>query len=105
MCYFQQMKDGQAAWDAFEQYKVWAENQMWRHIKTLHADSGGEYVNGEFQEFLTKNGISHEKTMRHTLQSNGLAERMNRTLAEKTRSLLHGANLPYKLWAEAWNTV
>ena len=30
---------------------------------------------------------------------------MNCTLAEKTRSLLHGANLPYKLWAEAWNTA
>ena len=30
---------------------------------------------------------------------------MNRTLAEKTRSLLHGAKLPYKLWAEAWNTA
>ena len=28
---------------------------------------------------------------------------MNRTLAEKTQSLLHGAKLLYKLWAEAWN--
>ena len=77
MCYFLKMKDGQAALDAFEQYKVWAENQTGRHIKTLHTDSGGEYVNSEFQELLAKNDISHKKTMRHTLQSNGLAERMN----------------------------
>ena len=78
---------------------------MGRYIKTLRTDGGGEYVNGEFQGFLTENGISHKKTMRHTLQSNGLAEHMNRTLAEKTRSLLYGTNLPYKLWAEAWNTA
>ena len=105
MCYFLKTKDGQASLDAFEQYKAWAENQTGRHIKTLCTDGGGEYVNGEFQEFLAKHGITHEKTTRHTPQSNGLAERMNRTLAEKTRSLLHGANLPYKLWGEAWNTA
>ena len=62
-------------------------------------------MNGEFQDFLSKNGINHKKTTRNTPQSNGVAESMNCTLAEKTISLLHGANLPYKLWAEAWNTV
>ena len=30
---------------------------------------------------------------------------MNRTLVEKTKSMLHGANLPYKLWAETWETA
>ena len=84
MCYFLKMKDGQAALDAFEQYEAWPENQMERHIKTLHTDGGGEYVNGEFLKFLSKNGISHKKTMQHTPQSNGLAEQMNHTLAEKT---------------------
>ena len=84
MCYFLEKKDGQATLDAFEKYKAWAENQTGRHIKTLHTDSGGKYVNSEFQEFLIKNGISHEKTMRYSLQSNGLAKHMNRTLAEKT---------------------
>ena len=74
MCYFLKMKDRQVALDAFEQYKAWAENQMGKYIKTLYTDSGGEYVNGEFQEFLNKIGISHEKTMQHAPQSNGLAE-------------------------------
>ena len=84
VCYFLQKKDGQAALDAFKQYKAWAENQTGRCIKTLHTDSGGEYVNGEFQDYLTKNSIPHEKTTQHTPQSNRLAERMNHTLAEKT---------------------
>ena len=83
MCYFLKTKDGQAALDVFEQYKVWAENLTGMCIKTLCTDTGGEYVNGEFLEFLAKNGIAHEKTTQHTPQSNGLAERMNHTLAEK----------------------
>ena len=62
-------------------------------------------MNEEFQQFLTDSSIPHKKTMRHTPQSNGLAECMNQTLAEKTQSLLHGMNLPYKLWGEAWNTA
>src|ERR1035438_7797740 len=105
MCYFLEKKDEQASLDAFKKYKAWVENQKGRCIKTLHTDGGGEYVNEEFRQFLTDNSISHEKTMRHTPQSNGLAKCMNRTLAEKTQSLLHGVNLPYKLWGEAWNTA
>ena len=54
---------------------------------------------------ITESCISHEKTMWYTPQSIGVAERMNCTLAEKTRSLHHGVKLPYKLWAEAWNTA
>src|ERR1035438_9615462 len=79
MCYFLERKDGQASLDAFKKYKAWAENQTGRHIKTLCTNGGGEYVKEEFQEFLTDNGISHEKTTRYTLQSNRLAEHMIRT--------------------------
>src|SRR5271169_2402553 len=102
MCYFLKMKDGQAALDAFKQYKAWAENQTGRCIKTLRTDGGGEYINGKFMEFMVSNGIAHKKTTQDTPQSNDLAERMNCTLAEKTRSLLHGTNLQYKLWGEAY---
>ena len=84
MCYFLEKKDGQTSLDAFKKYKAWAENQTGKHIKTLCTNSGGEYVNSEFQEFLTKNSISHEKTMQHTPESNRLAKRMDHTLAEKT---------------------
>ena len=83
MCYFLEKKDRQAALDAFKQYKAWAENQTGKHIMTLCTDRGGEYVNRKFMEFMVSNGIAHEKTMWHTPQSNGLAERMNCTLARR----------------------
>jgi len=39
-----------------------------------------------------------------TPQHNGVSERMNRTLVEGARAMLHGAGLPKNLWAEAINT-
>lgn len=42
-------------------------------------------------------GLSHPPTP----QSNGLAERMNRTLLNKTRGLLKGASMDKGYWGEA----
>jgi hypothetical protein len=56
-------------------------------------------------EYLTKEGIEHQQTTRYTPEQNGVAERMNRTLGESTRAMLHTAKLPYKLWPEAWETA
>jgi hypothetical protein len=43
--------------------------------------------------------------VRYTPQQNGRAERLNRTLLEKTRCLLFQANLPAEFWAEAISTA
>ena len=43
--------------------------------------------------------------MRFTLQQNGLAERMNRTLVDKSRCLLINSKLPRMFWAEAVSTT
>ena len=41
----------------------------------------------------------------YTPQQNGVAERMNRTLMDCVRSLLHWSNLDKKFWAEALSTA
>ncbi|KAL5839560.1 hypothetical protein ACOSQ4_012168 [Xanthoceras sorbifolium] len=46
-----------------------------------------------------------EKTVPMTPQQNGIAERMNRTLNERARSMRLHAGLPKMLWAEAVNTA
>ena len=43
--------------------------------------------------------------MRITPQQNGLAERMNRTLMDKVRSMLATTNLPKTLWTETLLTT
>jgi hypothetical protein len=46
-----------------------------------------------------------EKTIPGTPQQNGIAERMNRTLNERARSMRIHCGLPQTFWAEAVNTA
>ena len=50
------------------------------------------------------NGIVHQKTVPYSPQQNGVAERMNRTIIEKARSILYYKNIPIMWWAEAVST-
>ena len=50
-------------------------------------------------------GIKHEPTSPHSPQSNGKAERLNRTLNEHVRAMLFQANMPKSFWAEAMATA
>ena len=74
-----------------------------RKIKALRSDRGGEYLSGEFQQYLKRLGIDHQLT-RYTADSpeqNGVAERMNREIVEKSRAMMAAANIPNTFWAEA----
>ncbi|GFV05837.1 retrovirus-related Pol polyprotein from transposon TNT 1-94 [Trichonephila clavipes] len=53
--------------------------------------------------YLANSGIFHEKTIPYNSESNGKAERVNRVLLERARSLLYESKLPLKFWAEAIN--
>ena len=70
-------------------------------IKLLRSDNGGEYKNKEFDKYLAERGIQHRFTVHNTPEHNGIAERLNRTLLEKVRAILHAADLPGFLWGEA----
>jgi transposase InsO family protein len=71
----------------------------------LRSDNGGEYTDGGFKEFCAANGIRMEKTIPGTPQQNGVAERMNRTLNERARSMRLHAGLPKTFWADAVSTA
>ena len=57
-------------------------------LKTLRADNGGEFLSVQFGRYLHSEGMQHEVTVPRTPQQNGVAERLNRTLLEKVRSML-----------------
>ena len=71
----------------------------------MHTDNGGEYCSKEFEEYCKREGVRHERTVPKTLEQNGVAERMNRTLVESVRSMLTDSMLPKKFWAEALSTA
>ena len=73
-------------------------------IKYLRTDGGGEYE-GDLTPVLKDLGVKHEPTSPHSPQSNGKAERLNRTLNNYARAMLYQANMPKSFWAESITTA
>eukprot|EP00798_Chlamydomonas_sp_ICE-L_P013813 gene13813-19729_t len=57
-------------------------------VQILRTDGGGEFCNNAMSAYLNEKGISHHTTTPYTPQSNGVAERQNRTLVSMTRAML-----------------
>ena len=53
-------------------------------------DCGAEFLERDWEAFLTKVGIEHRQTTVRHPQSNGKVERMNRTIKEMLRKLVNG---------------
>ena len=90
--------------DAFEKFKSWkilVENLTDKRLKTLRTDNGLEFCNDVFDKYCKSEGIPRHHTVRKTPQQNGVAERMNRTLLDKSGCMLFSAGLPKNFWGEA----
>ena len=81
------------------------ENQTEKKLKVLRTDNGLEFCNSRFDNFCKERGIVRHMTCAYTPQQNGVAERMNRTILEKVRSMLSDSGLPRMFWAEATQTA
>jgi len=64
-------------------------------------DNGTEYVNHDVQQFFKEKGIQFELTIPRTPELDGVAERMNRTLRNKSRCMLLESKLSKSFWFEA----
>ena len=78
---------------------------MGTKLKGLRTDNGLAFVSEQFNEFCRIKGIKRHRTVPRTPQQNVLAERMNRTLLERVRCMLLGAELPKSFWGEAVTTA
>ncbi len=58
-------------------------------------DSNFEYFSAKFQVYLRYNGIVNPTSVELTLQSNGKAERLNRSLIEKSGTMIKSAQLEH----------
>ena len=61
-----------------------------RKLKVLRSDNGGEYMSGEFDQYLKFNELMVPKSP----QQNGVSEHLNRMLVGMTRSMLAGSGYP-----------
>ena len=67
----------------FQNWFAWAEKSCGNKLLKLCLDRGGEYMSSALWNFLSENGIEHQKTVPHTPQQNGRAERFNHILLDK----------------------
>ena len=80
-----------------------AQTQTGKTLKRLHGDGGdggGENINKELKAYLEGNGTIFTSTTAHTPQHNPV-ERVNRTLLDMVKCLLHHAGCPSIFWDEA----
>lgn len=84
------------------------QNQSNTTLQILRTDNGSEYQGETLQTvstFLDEHGITHEQTSAYSSSSNGIAERMNRTLMDMVRTMLLTSGLPAPFWGEALHTA
>ena len=82
------MKRKSEAFEKFKEFRAEVENQLGKCIKVIRSDRGGEYLLGDFKDYLTQNRIVSQLTAPGTPQQNGVAEKKNRTLLEMVRSMI-----------------
>ena len=81
------LKHKSEVFQKFKEWKTMVENQRGRKVRALRSDNGGEYTSTEFKEYLARHGIKHQLSIPGRPEQNGVAERMNRTLLERARSI------------------
>jgi hypothetical protein len=87
--------------EKYKQFEAWMTTQHEVSIAALHSDRGGEYTSGEFDQHLARKGTRRSLTAHDTPEHNGVAERLNYTLANLVRAMLVGSGLPKSLWSYA----
>ena len=84
------------AFEAFKYFKVQAEKQIGKKIKSLQTNGGGEFQ--VFTNFLKEQGIIHRLACPHTHHQNGRVKRKHRHIVETDLTLLAQAGMPLTFW-------
>jgi len=88
------LKSKDEAFSKFIEFRTQVKKQLGHSVKKLKSDRGGEYRSKEAEAYLKEHGIIAETTAPYSPQSNGIAERKNRTLTEMVNSMLITSGLP-----------
>ncbi|CAI7844786.1 unnamed protein product [Closterium sp. NIES-54] len=79
-----------------EEWLHMVERESGKRVKAICSDRGGEFLGAEFRSWLKRHGIKQQLTTAYTPQSNGVAERANRTIIEGGRTILVDSGLPLR---------
>ncbi|KAM2944179.1 hypothetical protein COP2_027257 [Malus domestica] len=99
------LKSKSEVMEVFKDFHNLVKNHFSSQIKTLRSDNGTEYMSQVMTQYLSNNGIIHQTSCVGTPQQNGVAERKNRDLLEKTRALMLQMNVPKRFWSQGVMTA
>ena len=91
------MKTKDEAYNYFVEYMLINENELKRKSKIVRFHTGREFINREFEELFRLKGITHQRTVPYNPQSN---EVTNRSILNRTRTMVIDAQLPERFWGE-----
>jgi hypothetical protein len=97
------LKQKEDAKNAIKDYVTRIEKQYSTAILRFRTDGGGEYINKDTTNYFDTQGIVHEQTPPYTPESNGVAERFNRTVTTMVRCMI--MDHPKSLWGEEYATA
>lgn len=99
------MKRKSEVFTRFREYEAMVTAQFNLKISRMTIDQGREYLSNNQKQFYLQKGIQVEPTVAYTPQQNGVAERFNRTIVEKVRTMLIDSHVPKTMWSEAVRTA
>lgn len=87
--------------DKFKEFHNLVLNKFGRNIQRIRCDLGTEYTNNMFKEYCKLKSIVREYTIGKTSSQNGKAERLNRIIVERARTILYQSGISTNYWNEA----
>ncbi|GAA5949431.1 hypothetical protein JCM21900_004061 [Sporobolomyces salmonicolor] len=87
--------------EVFKRFKAAAETESGRKLQRFRSDNGGEYSSRAFRAYLDEHGIAFKSPRPYSPASNGVAERVNRSILEGIHAMLLQAGADKSLWAGA----
>lgn len=85
----------------FKMFEAMATAHFGIKLSRFRCDNGREYTSTEMKDHFEERGIQFEFTIRYKPQQNGVAERINRTIIEKSHCMLLNSKVSKSLWTEA----
>lgn len=98
-------KTKESVFEIFKFYIAMTERQTGCRLKQFTMDRGSEFLNDLLGSEMRRLGIIFHLTAAHTPAENGVAERGNRTITTKARSMMLEASCPLMFWFEACKTA
>ena len=99
------LKKKSNAFTQLQKWKLQAEREVDLKVQFLKSDGGMEFRSKAFEDWLSAEGVLHEKSAPYKHEQNGLAERGIQNVSQQAMCQLFSANMSEGFWPYAVETA